>query len=102
MGWLSAELPKAWPPRLRQVWNVSVGEGHSSPVVAGRSVFQFTRLRDQETIAAYDLDTGKQIWKQSYAAPYEMNAAATSHGKGPKSTPVIAAAACSRSGLAGI
>src|SRR5688500_5705095 len=87
-GLLFVELPKVWPARLRQIWNVPVGEGHSSPVVAGKAVFQFTRLRDQETIGAYDIDSGKQMWKQSYAAPYEMNAAATSHGKGPKSTPV--------------
>jgi outer membrane protein assembly factor BamB len=101
-GLLSVELPKAWPARLRQIWNVPVGEGHSSPVVAGKAVFQFTRLRDQETVGAFDIDSGKQIWKQSYAAPYEMNAAATSHGKGPKSTPVVAGGRVYTLGISGI
>jgi outer membrane protein assembly factor BamB len=70
-----------WPERLRQVWNIPVGEGHSSPVAVSKRVFQFARLQDDEVIASYDIDSGEQVWKQSYAAP---------HGKGPKSTPVIA------------
>ena len=101
-GLVSADLPKAWPERLRQVWNVPVGEGHSSPVVAGKAVYQFTRVRSQETIAAYDLTSGKQIWKQSYAAPYEMNSAATAHGKGPKATPVVASGRLFTIGISGI
>lgn len=95
-------LPKAWPERLRQVWNVPVGEGHSSPIVLGNAVYQFTRFRDQETVAAYNVESGKQLWKQSYAAPYEMNSAATSHGKGPKSTPVAAAGRVFTLGISGI
>jgi outer membrane protein assembly factor BamB len=101
-GSVAVDLPKVWPERLRQVWNVPVGEGHSSPVVAGKTVLQFTRLKDQETLAAFDLDGGKQIWKQSYNAPYEMNAAATSHGKGPKATPVVAGGRVFTIGISGI
>ncbi|HYP05265.1 MAG TPA: PQQ-binding-like beta-propeller repeat protein [Bryobacteraceae bacterium] len=101
-GSVALELPKAWPERMRQVWNLPVGEGHASPVVVGNRVFQFSRVRDQETIAAYDVDSGKQLWKQSYAAPYEMNSAATSHGKGPKSTPVVAGSRVFTLGISGI
>jgi outer membrane protein assembly factor BamB len=90
-GAIPPEAGKPWPERLRQIWNVSVGEGHSSPVVAGKRVFQFARVQDNETISAYDLDSGKQIWKQTYPAPYNMNPAATAHGKGPKATPVVGA-----------
>jgi outer membrane protein assembly factor BamB len=89
-GAVPPEPPQPWPERLRQVWNARVGEGHSSPVVAGKRAFQFARQQESEVIAAYDVDSGKQLWKQSYAAPYEMNSAATAHGKGPKSTPAIA------------
>jgi outer membrane protein assembly factor BamB len=88
-GSLPAEAVKPWPERLRQVWNVPVGEGHSSPVVVGKRVFQFSRAQDREVIAAYDLDTGKQIWKLAYAAPYTMNPSAMAHGKGPKATPIV-------------
>ncbi len=101
-GSAPSEPPKPWPERLRKVWNVSVGEGHSSPVVAGKRVFQFARQQDEEVIAALDLDTGKPIWRQSYAAPYQMNFAATSHGKGPKSTPVVAGETLYTVGISGI
>lgn len=80
--------PAAWPERPTQVWKVPAGVGHASPVVAGGRVFLFSRLGEQEAVTAYDLVTGKQIWRQAYDAPYQMNPAATTHGKGPKSTPL--------------
>jgi outer membrane protein assembly factor BamB len=101
-GSVAPDQSKPWPERLRQVWNAPVGEGHSSPVVAGKRVFQFARLQDNEVVAAYDLDSGKQVWRQSYAAPYQMNSAATSHGKGPKSTPVVAGERLYTLGISGI
>src|SRR5439155_26509800 len=35
--------PKTWPERLTQRWQVSVGEGHSSPVVVNRRIYLLTR-----------------------------------------------------------
>lgn len=81
--------PEAWPDRPKQVWEVAAGIGHSSPVVAGNHVFLFSRLGEQEALTAYDAATGKQVWRQAYDAPYQMNPAATGHGKGPKSTPAV-------------
>jgi outer membrane protein assembly factor BamB len=101
-GSVAPEQTKPWPERLGQVWNVSVGEGHSSPVAVNKRVFQLARAQDNETVAAYDLDSGKQLWKQSYPAPYQMNPAATSHGKGPKSTPVVAGGRLYTIGISGI
>ena len=66
-----------------------MGEGHSSPVVAGGRVFIFTRVGEDEVVSALDLATGKPAWERRYPAPYTMNSAATSHGKGPKSTPLV-------------
>src|SRR6476661_4750340 len=79
-GAVPPEPAKPWPERLRQIWNVKVGEGHASPIVAANRVYQFARVQDNEVVGAYDLESGKQVWKQSYAAPYQMNPAATSHG----------------------
>jgi outer membrane protein assembly factor BamB len=81
--------PASWPERPRQVWKVTAGEGHSSPVVRGARVYLFSRTGEQEALAAFDLATGKEVWRQAYAAPYQMNPAATSHGKGSKSTPLV-------------
>src|SRR4029453_14253721 len=83
------KAPASWPERPRQVWKVKAGEGHSSPIVAADRVYLFSRISGQEAVTAYEVATGKEGWRQRYDAPYEMNSAATSHGKGPKSTPVF-------------
>jgi outer membrane protein assembly factor BamB len=80
--------PAAWPERPKQLWKAQAGAGHSSPIVAGGRVYLFSRVGEQEALTAWDLSTGKQLWRQAYDAPYQMNPAATAHGKGPKSTPV--------------
>jgi outer membrane protein assembly factor BamB len=82
--------PATWPATLSMTWKVpSAGIGHSSPVVSGNRVYLFSRIGEQEALSAFDLATGRQIWRQAYDAPYEMNPAARSHGKGPKSTPLV-------------
>ena len=80
--------PKVWPDQLKQRWKVEVGVGHSSPLVVGERVYLHARQGEDEVAAAYDLKTGKTIWRDSYPVAYTMNPAATGHGKGPKSTPV--------------
>ena len=83
--------PASWPAALTKKWQVTVGEGHASPVVSGRRVIVHARRADREVVSSVDLATGKTVWEDAYDAPYTMNRAATGHGKGPKSTPVIAA-----------
>jgi outer membrane protein assembly factor BamB len=83
-------------------WEAVVGEGHSSPVVSGNRVVVFARQGDREITRALDLATGKEIWKQDYAAPYTINPAAAAHGPGPKSTPAIAAGRVFTFGIGGI
>lgn len=81
--------PATWPERPRQAWKVQAGEGHASPVVSGDRVYVLSRVDDKEAATALDLTSGKQIWRQTYDAPYQVNPAATGHGKGPKSTPLV-------------
>jgi outer membrane protein assembly factor BamB len=92
----------AWPSALRQTWKVSVGIGHSSPVVAGGWVYLFGREGEEETLQAFQLATGKRLWRQAYPAPYTVNSAAFSHGPGPKATPVVAAGRVYTFGISGI
>lgn len=82
--------PKAWPEQLKQQWKVPVGAGHSSPVVVGRRVYLHSRQGEREVVTGFDLATGKTVWQDGYPVAYQMNPAATGHGKGPKSTAVAA------------
>jgi outer membrane protein assembly factor BamB len=82
--------PRAsWPPALKPGWKATVGLGHASPVVAGDRVYVFAREGGDEVASAYELATGRRVWRQSYAAPYTVNSAASGHGPGPKSTPAV-------------
>jgi outer membrane protein assembly factor BamB len=94
--------PAQWPDRPTRRWQAKVGMGHSSPVVAGGRVFQLSRIGEQEAATTFDLQSGKQIWQQRYDAPYQVNPAATSHGKGPKSTPIAAGGRLFTLGISGI
>jgi outer membrane protein assembly factor BamB len=94
--------PAAWPARATEAWKVPAGIGHASPVVAGDRVFQYSRIGEQEAMTAFDLTSGRQIWRQAYDAPYRMNPAATGHGAGPKGTPVIAGGRIHALGISGI
>lgn len=82
-------VPDSWPDELRRVWTVEVGEGYSSPVVAGDRVFLLSREGGDEVVRALSLADGTEIWRQAYPAPYNLNRAARSHGLGPKSTPAF-------------
>ncbi len=89
-GKAAAELlPNTMPAELERRWRVEVGVGYSSPVVAGDRVFLLTREADEEVVRSLDLSSGDALWRQSYDVPYQMNASATRHGKGPKSTPAV-------------
>ena len=95
-------VPTAWPAQLTRKWEATVGVGHSSPVIAGNRVIVHTRQGTSEIVAAYDLESGKQLWQQSVEAPYTVNPAAAGHGPGPKSTPAIAAGRVFTLGISGI
>lgn len=81
--------PATWPAQLKQRWKIQVGAGHGSPVVVGQRVYLHSRVDDNEVVRAVELNTGKQLWQDSYAVAYQMNPAAMGHGKGPKSTPTF-------------
>jgi outer membrane protein assembly factor BamB len=94
--------PASWPERPKQAWRVPAGLGHASPIVSGDRIYLFSRVSEQEALTAYDRQSGKQIWRQMYDAPYDTNPAATAHGKGPKSTPIVAGNRIFTFGISGI
>ncbi len=52
-----------WKQAPQAAWRVKVGEGHSSPVIAGGRVFLHTKVADkaQEQLTAYNL-RGTNLW----------------------------------------
>ena len=95
--------PSAWPKELKPRWKATVGIGHASPVVSQGVVYQHARQGEEEVLLALDAATGKEVWRAgAVAQPYEMNSAARDHGKGPKSTPVVAGGRVYTLGIAGL
>ncbi len=86
---IAVSIPQAWPKALKEQWKVTVGVGHSSPLVAGGKIYHHTRQGEEEVLLCLDAATGKELWRSSLPVSYTMNSAASDHGKGPKSTPVL-------------
>lgn len=95
-------VPAAWPAQLTKKWTATVGVGHASPVVSGSRVVVHARQGNREIVAAFDLESGKQLWQDGVEAPYTVNPAAAGHGPGPKSTPAIAGGRVFTLGISGI
>jgi len=95
-------LPTPPPGELKSLWKIAVGEGHSSPVVAGGRVYLIARQGEDEVVLCVGLERGEEIWRGTYKAPYEVDGAARDHGKGPKSTPALAGGRLYTFGIGGI
>ena len=94
--------PKQWPDTLTRRWKVDVGEGYSTPLIVGDAIYVFTRVGEEEGIAALDAATGKQRWRTSYPAPYTPAKPAAAHGAGPKATPLYHEGRLFTLGISGI
>jgi outer membrane protein assembly factor BamB len=84
------------------VWKIPAGSGHASPVVADKRVYTFGREGEDEVVACNNFETGRPQWRDRYFVAYTMNHAAVTHGKGPKSTPVISDGRLYTLGITGI
>lgn len=52
-----------------ELWRKSVGEGSSSPVVVGGRVYLTGWSKGQDRLVCFDLDSGNEIWRQTYTSP---------------------------------
>ncbi len=96
------EAPEAWPESLTLRWRVDVGEGYAAPVLVGERVYAFTREGGDEVMRALDADTGAELWRAAYPAPFSFLPAAEPHGPGPKATPTHAGGRLYTLGLGGV
>ena len=86
----SKNAPAAWPEALKRTWRVEIGEGYSSPVVAGGHVFVHGRRDPEEIVDSINLADGKVLWQQKYQAEFKKNQYAVEMAKGPNATPLVA------------
>ena len=84
----SKDLAASWPANgPKQLWNRALGEGHSSIIVDGKTLYTMYRQGEQEVVIALEAGTGRTIWEHKYEAPaagmdYE-------YGRGPHATPLL-------------
>jgi outer membrane protein assembly factor BamB len=73
-----------WPEEgLPELWRQTVGGGYASMTVANGRIFTIEQRRDSEVVAAYDLNTGGELWTHSWPARFEESMG----GPGPRATP---------------
>jgi outer membrane protein assembly factor BamB len=72
-----------WPSQgLPLVWKQPVGLGYASFTIADGRAYTIEQRRRQEAVAAYDINTGRELWSQAWNAEYT-----DSTGDGPRTTP---------------
>ncbi len=49
-----AVIPTSWPKALKEQWKVTVGIGHSSPVVSKGRIYVFARQGEEEVLLSLD------------------------------------------------
>jgi outer membrane protein assembly factor BamB len=73
-----------WPAQgLPRLWRQPIGLGYASFVTAGGRAFTIEQRRDQEVVAAYDIETGREIWTHAWKGEFRE----TMGGDGPRATP---------------
>jgi outer membrane protein assembly factor BamB len=72
-----------WPASgLAPIWKQPIGVGYASFVIADGRAYTIEQRRGQEVVTAYDVATGRELWKQGWNAQYS-----DSTGDGPRATP---------------
>ncbi|MDQ6630789.1 MAG: PQQ-like beta-propeller repeat protein, partial [Verrucomicrobiota bacterium] len=72
-----------WPANgLRELWRQPVGGGYASFVIAEGRAYTIEQRRDDEVNTAYDVETGAEIWADSYKAHFDESMG----GDGPRAT----------------
>lgn len=82
-----SEKVQPWTSAPKVLWRQPVGEGHSSPIVANGRVYLHVKAKDkdEEELAAFDAQSGKDLWRTSYArSPFS-----SPFGQGPRATPAF-------------
>ncbi len=81
-------LLKTFPASgLTPIWEVAMGEGYTSPAIAGDYCVIFHAMEKKETVECLHRETGRRFWIKDYPFEYQDR---YGFGNGPRSSPVIA------------
>jgi outer membrane protein assembly factor BamB len=73
-----------WPSGgLPELWRQTVGGGYASVTIANGRIFTIEQRRSEEVVAAYDFNSGGELWTHSWPALFEESMG----GPGPRATP---------------
>ncbi|HET9533026.1 MAG TPA: PQQ-binding-like beta-propeller repeat protein, partial [Blastocatellia bacterium] len=75
-----SEWPASGP---RMLWRQPVGGGYASFVVAEGVAYTIEQRRAQEVVAAYDVESGRELWTHGWDASFVESMG----GDGPRATP---------------
>lgn len=78
-------VPETLPAEPKILWRLKIGEGFSSPVVAGGRVIYMDNVGGMETVHALDQKTARELWKEPVADVFKD----TQGPPGPRCTPMI-------------
>lgn len=92
--------PKEWPGEMSLKWKITVGLGDSTPALVGNRLYVFTRQGDDEVNLCLDADSGKELWKDKYAAMAVTGP--PSRHPGPRSSPAVAGGRIVTIGVGGV
>jgi outer membrane protein assembly factor BamB len=93
-------VPQAWPKTLSQKWKTTVGLGDATPALVGDKLYVAARQGGNEVTLCLDAGTGKELWRDKYAAE-AVTGPAASH-PGPRSSPAVAEGKVVTLGVGGI
>ena len=80
--------PQAWPKALTQKWRTTVGSGDATPALVGDKLYVFARQGADEVTLCLNAKSGKELWRNKYAAQ-AVTGPARRH-PGPRSSPAVA------------
>ena len=84
--YMATAIRTNWPREgLPRLWKQPVGGGYASFVVADGRAFTIEQRRNQEVVAAYDLQTGRELWTNAWEAFFQESMG----GDGPRATPTL-------------
>ncbi len=73
-----------WPDDgLSPIWKQPIGGGYASFAIANNRAYTIEQRRDREAVAAYDADTGRELWVHDWETRFDE----AMGGPGPRATP---------------